>query len=272
MTFLLYYRVHSQYEAKDRRQRAWHAEHYCTRFKSQIILLDKAKSSLGRLCTQTDRTVPDAAHRHYIKSKSKMLNSCRMSCISVIRKYQFGPVYVFLNLDKCMNFVSWCKLINTRNTIFWKLQANTLQPVTLKRLDSFSFFGCPTENSVSFRTSSQIWLWLLESIQIKLTVGWFGHLWWIFKSSSLMLRCPSASENFNSWVSCLGFWSLPRIDMTVFQSTGQNNHNWGQLKDMMPHSIASDLTVMQIDAKMAFSLTPSCKISAFSLLIVFTYR
>lgn len=203
---------------------------------------------------------------------SKTLNSCRMSCISVIRKYQFGAVSVFLNLDKCMKFVSWCKLMNTKSTIFWKLQENTLQPVTLKCLDLFSFFGRLKENSVSFRISGQIWLWLLESIQIKPSEGWSEHLWWIFKSSSLMVRCPSASENFNSWASRLGFWSLPRIDMTLFQSTGQNNHNWGQLKDMMPQSISSDLPVMQIDAKMAFSLTPCCKISAFSHLIVFTHR
>lgn len=41
-------------------------QHCRTRFKSEIILLYKANSSSGHLYTQTDRTVPDAAHRHYL--------------------------------------------------------------------------------------------------------------------------------------------------------------------------------------------------------------
>lgn len=75
-----------------------------------------------------------------------------------------------------MNFFSWCKLINT-SSLFGKLEADTLQPVTLKCLDSSSFFGSPTEKSVSFRTSGQIWLWLLELIQTKPTVGRSESLW-----------------------------------------------------------------------------------------------
>lgn len=138
MIFLLYYRVYSQYEAKDRRHRA--------ALLDQVWILDYF--TVSRVTRNPRLTVPNAAHMRY--NLNKTLNACRVNCISVVRISQFGAVYVLLNLNKRMNFVSWCKLMNTRRTVFWKLQANTLQPVTLKRLDWFSFFGRPTENSVSF--------------------------------------------------------------------------------------------------------------------------